>query len=1830
MDNDTSYQFPLALHWDLGPEKLKELKNKLLVYFQSKSKSNGGECVIKDPDSTKGYVLIHFSQETVRDAVVKKETHEMHLSGGKRLKLDVSLPKEPIPTSNQKPPADSTEPRNHQVPEVTPHTSFFVGPPSLNVTAEAASTEEPPSMNVGPETSPSVALIESIADSCTPEILILLVENISNKCAGTDFTLEMIPEIKSAAVTFSCNIDIPNFIIAFLDTRRVKQMKLRAKPLEETKCIRVENLPPNTSDDYLMMYFECPRYGGGAVEEVELLSEEDAAIITFSDKQVIRKVLEKQHVFGKKSISVYPYYESLGVALYGEKGPCVTLPKPLEFPVSPYVLEFILGNPQIKDNMHKKMTDKNCELTWPEPNCSNPNIKLSIPRSISSNLRTVAKIVHTWRDHVSTEFSNVISKFKAAEYNVSPSVWEAIIGEVSSPTYEGVLVKPDVAKQKVFLAGLSKDITKIEQTFRDLVENTTRRIDRQNSSMEMSEPLAPALYEIMCKNGHLKNIQSQAPELRMEYDVPNRNLKLYGVKEEALFARCELLKIIQQLKFKSIPLDSHIIHFLGLTDNDELSCLLLTRHNINAKFQTEDKSVTLTGLSMNDLSEAEEQMRRELVCKQLTVEDKMIIKGHEWKSLKTHLCKLFNSERCTVLIEEFPRGAENQVVIAGLAPSVGTASEQIHDFLERNTPILKDIPVKSVAVIQFIKEEKKDTCKEIKKKNVSVTLKRKSITLSGCRLYVEEASNLMEGVLSSLHNDVLTVNKPGAKKFFIDKEEMLVSTAKHKYKCLIYLQKEGEEDSMEIDINVDEEPQYQIRLPYGITIAVYKDDLTRHRVDVVVNAANEDLKHIGGLALALLRAAGPKLQTDCDHIVKTSGRLFAGDAKITDGGSLPCKQVIHAVGPRWDPSSQVKCERHLRKAITNSLELATENGHSSIGIPAVSAGIFGFPLERCIKNITESISQFLEDYQGTSSIKRIHIVDTDDKIISTFIKALKVEFGDTNEQESPKRKVEEERRRPNAKPEGTREPALQMINVNGITIKLIKGNLQDATTDIIVNSVGKDLDLDNGGASKALLRKAGKKLQYVLNEECKGKQVQEGSVFATNGCDLSCQMVLHVITPYWNHGSSSGAKTLREIIHTCLSSTEKKQMTSITFPAIGTGALSFPKNLVAAIMFEEVEKFTGSKNIQHLQEVNFVLHPSDMDTITAFFGELKKRIGTNAPQVNPGPKPIASKSSGAEVFGSVTTPNLGIHEMKIGSVTYQVKTGDITKETTDVIVNSSNGNFTLRTGVSKAILEAAGQSVADECAKLGSMPHRGFIITDKGNLLCKKILHVCGRNSQSEIKSCVLDALQECERLQVTSVAFPAIGSGGGSVRPMDVADAMQEAVIEFITSKSSQCLQMVKVVIFQEKMLQDFYRCMKNKEGTIVSKQTSLLGKISSFFGSLFSFGETEEPSVIMLKENIEPANFYLCGEARDQVKAAKLWLEKLIQQEQSENIITNDWILEFDEREQQKLCELQKRSQVSISFEYQRSTIIVSGLTRDVFYVSKEIEDMIKTICAKKTREREADLCSNLVEWRYHNGFSYVPFDKMSNLDLETAKSEGRQSLTIKVKGVHYTVNMELKSASDPSGKTVKIERAPKSGESMELPPGWENMTSEQVKVVPLNPGAPEYNDVQSQFQKSCPMKIIKIERIQNKHLWLNYQIKKQSIDAKNQSTSNEMQLFHGSDPNTIKNVNQNGFNRSYAGRNAAYYGNGTYFAVNANYSAQDTYSRPDPNGHKHMYLARVLTGISCVGQQGMVAPPAKNPSNPTDLYDSVTDRTSSPVMFVIFNDIQAYPEYLITFSR
>ncbi|XP_059394824.1 protein mono-ADP-ribosyltransferase PARP14-like [Carassius carassius] len=343
---------------------------------------------------------------------------------------------------------------------------------------------------------------------------------------------------------------------------------------------------------------------------------------------------------------------------------------------------------------------------------------------------------------------------------------------------------------------------------------------------------------------------------------------------------------------------------------------------------------------------------------------------------------------------------------------------------------------------------------------------------------------------------------------------------------------------------------------------------------------------------------------------------------------------------------------------------------------------------------------------------------------------------------------------------------------------------------------------------------------------------------------------------------------------------------------------------------------------------------------------------------------------------------------------------------------------------------------------------------------------------------------------------------------------------------------------------------------------------------------------------------------------------------------------IAHFTKEDGEMLKAMQRELTVSVRLEKkgQDSVITLEGLTRDVHTADNRIRNMIRKVERKEKRRSEAFFISSMVQWQYQeNGRSIKNFDMLTNYDLEEAYRKRQPTVKIKINNDEYEADLVRKEATK-RGISIELNRVDlqaAAGAQSPLPSHWEDMTGQPVILINLTAGSKEYADVEKEFRRTnLTFNIIKIERVQNSALWKSYMIKKEELEVKNKHKNNEKLLFHGTDTYKTDQINHHGFNRSFAGMHGAVYGNGTYFAVDPSYSAQG-YSKPDANGHKCMYLVRVLVGDFTQGKQGLPVPPAKSSSS-VDLYNSVTDNMTNPTMFVIFNDVQAYPEYLITFQQ
>lgn len=176
--------------------------------------------------------------------------------------------------------------------------------------------------------------------------------------------------------------------------------------------------------------------------------------------------------------------------------------------------------------------------------------------------------------------------------------------------------------------------------------------------------------------------------------------------------------------------------------------------------------------------------------------------------------------------------------------------------------------------------------------------------------------------------------------------------------------------------------------PGGAVLALVQGDLTEARLSAIVNAANPHLQHGGGLAAAIVRRGGPRIQQESDEWVRRNGPAAPGRPAITGAGSLPCGAVIHAVGPVWGEGGE---DRKLALAVRSALELASANGFVSLGLPAISTGIYGFPVERAAPILLGAIVDYFASDPSTS-LNRVEVTLFDTPTLDVFTHAFAAHF----------------------------------------------------------------------------------------------------------------------------------------------------------------------------------------------------------------------------------------------------------------------------------------------------------------------------------------------------------------------------------------------------------------------------------------------------------------------------------------------------------------------------------------------------------------------------------------------------------------------------------------------------------------------------------------------------------------------------------------------------------------------------------------------------------------------------------------------------------------------
>lgn len=469
---------------------------------------------------------------------------------------------------------------------------------------------------------------------------------------------------------------------------------------------------------------------------------------------------------------------------------------------------------------------------------------------------------------------------------------------------------------------------------------------------------------------------------------------------------------------------------------------------------------------------------------------------------------------------------------------------------------------------------------------------------------------------------------------------------------------------------------------------------------------------------------------------------------------------------------------------------------------------------------------------------------------------------------------------------------------------------------------------------------------------------------------------------------------------------------------------------------------------------------------------------------------------------------------------------------------------------------------------------------------------------------------------ELLNAKAPDVAGGGGAHYVPSSLD--EEAQLSLAIQYSMEANHLMKD---EEKQLQDVLELSK----TVVQHKPPS--------GPDLPVSKTGDP----LADAIEAANsiqFQVFAVYLSDLTRVDIAFSKRVDQKQAEEKLEHTTLARMSPYHRRCLDIIKRKHGVEI--QVQGTVLTVSGFRE---YVSGALGDM-KLLLDRMSACPSDEEILRVVRWVFHDPASSrtAPYSPEATVFMENSWKMKLKKVDILLDHQLCQLNFEtMQEYNTVTHRSVKISRklVDLEGSDDDVPEEEYSLLLNLPEAAHVDEDSAEFQNVVKSFYETIldhhnKIRIVKVEKLMNRLLYNQYKLKKASILQSATSPQVEQTLYHGTSEDSVKEICVHGFNRSFCGKNATRYGQGVYFAVSSALSVMDQYSPPNADGYKFIFVSKVLTGDFTQGCHSMKTAPHKNTGDIPLRFDSVTDNISKPTMFVIFNDTQAFPEYLITCQK
>ena len=596
---------------------------------------------------------------------------------------------------------------------------------------------------------------------------------------------------------------------------------------------------------------------------------------------------------------------------------------------------------------------------------------------------------------------------------MSPEAWK-IFQEKSRELCQShqdkvnITMSPD--NYQTVVTGEQQDVEEVVQQLEDMKTDIEQEIKFEASKVtdEMKDiPKSKLLLLDSC--GLKEKLQKQHKDLEMKIAPELGSIQFRCPRDVLDKANVAVWQSVAKITEVTVELPRSAVHLLNTEPGQIYIMKKFKEHSVEAivVYENDGKAneAVVLGSNQQHAKKAVGLLKGATGERSLplTEEQVQMEKSQKWRQFKD---VILDKRLLKISFEE----NSSTVCLVGAKEDVQAAFKEISGFFKENTIVSKilSLPLGSTSFLFKHMRNKIDAIQQTFKSH-SVRIKESKegdggVMVSGTAEGVGQAMKKLQDVSTSILKKTLKIDKPGMRKFFTEgKGAKLLSLVENEHSCIIDRNcatppaSETSTTSKEELKETVKECECSYTTPENKKISVFNGDITKQHVDVIVNAANTTLDHIGGLAKAIVDAGGKKIQDECDQFITDHGFLLDGQVAVTTSGNLPCKRIVHAVGPKWgldanlqrSKGKKTKEEKHLHFAVTNALKKAGD--FKSVAIPAISTGVYGFPRDLCAKIMMDAALEFSEK-NPKCSLSEIHFIDTNDASVREIVKEMTTRF----------------------------------------------------------------------------------------------------------------------------------------------------------------------------------------------------------------------------------------------------------------------------------------------------------------------------------------------------------------------------------------------------------------------------------------------------------------------------------------------------------------------------------------------------------------------------------------------------------------------------------------------------------------------------------------------------------------------------------------------------------------------------------------------------------------------------------------------------------------------